>query len=71
MGHSKEKSKLCHAPRQFINDWPEYGLSILSNYYKNVKDEPLIDVLGVSTSGAVFLVAHDYSNIYKTTYNIV
>ena len=30
----------------------------------------MINILGVSTSGAVFLSAHDYSDRYKTGINI-
>jgi hypothetical protein len=35
-----------------------------------VKGMPLINILGVSASGVVFLSDHDYSNIYKTCINI-
>jgi hypothetical protein len=35
-----------------------------------VKGKPLINILGVSASGAVFLSSHDYSDRFKTGINI-
>ena len=35
-----------------------------------MKGKPLINVLGVSATGAVFLLAHDYSDKFKTAMNI-
>ena len=35
-----------------------------------MKGKPLINVLGVSATGAVFLLAHDYSDKFKTGINI-
>ena len=35
-----------------------------------MKGKPLINVLGVSATGAVFLSAHDYSDKFKTGMNI-
>jgi hypothetical protein len=57
--------------RQFTNDRIEYGVSIVSDGWTNVKGEPLMNALGVSTNGVVFLSVHDYSNCYKTSVNIV
>ena len=47
-----------------------YGVSIVSDGWTNVKGKPLIDILGVSATGAIFLSAHDYSDRYKTGLNI-
>jgi hypothetical protein len=66
MGLDKERAKIHNALGQFTNDWTEYGVSIVSDGWTNVKGRPLINVLGVSASGAVFLSAHDYSDHYKT-----
>ena len=35
-----------------------------------MKVKPLINVLGVSATGAIFLSAHDYSDKFKTSMNI-
>jgi hypothetical protein len=48
----------------------KYGVSIVSDGWTNVKGKTLINVLGVSASGAVFLSAHDYLDHYKTSINI-
>ena len=65
-----ERAKINSALGKFTNDWSLYGVSIISNGWTNVKGKPLINILGVSASGAVFLSAHDYSNRYKTGINI-
>ena len=43
---------------------------IVSNGWTNVKGKPLINIIGVSASGVVFLSTHDYSDRYKTDINI-
>ena len=55
---------------QFTNAWNEYGVSIVLDGWTNVKGKPLINVLGVSATGAIFLLAHDYSDKFKTDMNI-
>jgi hypothetical protein len=35
-----------------------------------VKGRPLMNILGVSASGVVFLSIHDYSDLYKICINI-
>ena len=45
-------------------------VSIGCDGWTNVKGKPLINILGVSASGVVFLLAHDYSDRYKTSINI-
>ena len=70
MGLDKEKAKIHNALELFTNAWNDYGVSILSNGWTNVKGKPLINVLGVSTTGAIFLSSHDYSDRFKTGINI-
>ena len=70
MGLDRERAKINSALGKFTNDWSLYGVSIVSDGWKDVKGKPLINILGVSTSGAVFLSAHDYSDCYKTGINI-
>ena len=70
MGLDKEKAKIQNAFGQFTNAWNKYGVSIVSDGWTNVKDKPLINVLGVFATGAVFLSAHDYSDKFKTGMNI-
>ena len=70
MGLDMERAKINSALGKFTNDWSNYGVSVVSYGWTNVKDKPLINILGVSTSGAVFLSAHDYLDRYKTGINI-
>ena len=55
---------------KFTNDCSNYEVSIVSDGWTNVKGKSLINILGVSASGAVFLSAHDYSDCYKISINI-
>jgi hypothetical protein len=55
MGLDRERSKIHNALGQFRNDWTKYGVSKVSDGWTNVKGQPLINVLGVSASGAIFL----------------
>ena len=70
MGLYRERAKINSALGKFTNDWSIYGVSIVSNGWTNVKGKPLINILGVSTSGAIFLLAHDYLDHSKTGINI-
>ena len=70
MGLDKEKANIQNALGQFTNAWNEYGVSIVSDGWTNVKGKPLINVLGVFVTGAIFLSAHDYSDKFKTGMNI-
>ena len=45
-------------------------MSIVSDGWTNVKGKPLINVLGVSATGAIFLSTHDYSDKFKIGMNI-
>ena len=70
VGLDKEKAKIQTALGQFTNEWNDTGVSIVSDGWTNVTGKPLINILGVSASGAVFLSAHDYSDKFKTGLNI-
>ena len=52
------------------SSWNEHGVSIVSNGWTNVKGKPMISVLAVSVSGAIFLSSYDYSDKFKTDINI-
>jgi hypothetical protein len=66
----RERAKIHGALGKISNVWNHHGVSIVSDGWTNVKGRPLINILGVSASGAVFLSTHDYSNCYKTCINI-
>lgn len=70
VGLDKEKAKIQIALGQFTNAWNEYGVFIVSNGWTNVKGKLFINVLGVYTSGAIFLSSHDYSDPFKVDTNI-
>ena len=53
-----------------LNYWSNYGVSIVSDGWTNVKGSPLINIIGVSASDVIFLSVHDYSDRYKTGINI-
>jgi hypothetical protein len=71
LGLDNKRAKIQGALGKFTNEWNINGVSIVSDGWINVKGKPLIDILGVSKSGAIFLSAHDYSDRYKTRIIIV
>ena len=70
MGLDEEKSKIQNALGQFTNASNEYGVSIVSDGWTNVKGKPLINVVGVFVGGAIFLSSHDYLDLFETRINI-
>ena len=70
VGLDRERTKSNSALEKFTNNWSNYGVSIVSDGWTNVKGKPLINILGVSASGAVFLSTRDYSDCYKPSINI-
>jgi hypothetical protein len=66
----REKTKIQAGLSRFTNEWSEVGVSIVSDGWTSVKNQHLINVIGVSASGAVFLAAHDSSSISATSQNI-
>ena len=70
VGLDHEKAKISNSLVRMTNSWNEHGVSIVSNGWTNVKGKPLISVLAMSVSGAIFLSTYDYSNKFKTGINI-
>jgi hypothetical protein len=66
----REKAKIQVGLSRFTNEWSDVGVSIVSDGWTSVRNQHLINVIGVSASGAVFLVAHDSSSISATSQNI-
>ena len=54
----------------FTNEWVDSGVSIVSNGRTSIRNQHLINVLGVFASGAVFITCHDNSSISATSQNI-
>jgi hypothetical protein len=70
LGLDRERAKIHSAIGKFTNSCNHYGVSIVLDGWTNVKANPLINILGVYTSGGVFPLANDYSNRYKIDINI-
>jgi hypothetical protein len=70
LGLDRERAKTQGALGKFTNGWNLHGVSIVSNGWTDMKGRPLINILGVSASGVVFLSTHDYSYHYTTGINI-
>jgi hypothetical protein len=66
----RERVKIQRALTRFTDEWGDFGVSIVSDGWKNVRNQHLINILGVSATGAVFLAAHD-SSIIASSQNIV
>jgi hypothetical protein len=66
----RERAKIQRALTRFIDDWGDFGVSIVSDGWTNVRNQHLINVLGVSATGAVFLAAHDSFSIIVSSQNI-
>jgi hypothetical protein len=59
----REKEKIQRALTRFIDEWSDIGVSIVSDGWTNVRNQHLINVLGVSATGAMFLATHDSFSI--------
>eukprot|EP00253_Pinus_taeda_P019326 PITA_19326 len=70
VGLYHEKAKISHSLNRMTSSWTDHGVSIVSDGWTNVKAKPLISVLVVSVSGAIFLTTHDYSDKFRTAINI-
>jgi hypothetical protein len=66
----REKAKIQTGLSRFTNEWSDVGVSIVSDGWTSVRNQHLINVIGVSASGAMFLAAHDSSSISATSQNI-
>jgi hypothetical protein len=58
-----ERAKIKRALTWLTSDWANFGVSIVSNGWTNVRNQHLINILGVFATGAMFLVTHDSSII--------
>ena len=56
----REKSKVQRALTRFTHEWMDFGVSIISDGWTNIRNQHL-NVCGVSASGAMFLARHDSS----------
>eukprot|EP00253_Pinus_taeda_P025012 PITA_25012 len=70
VGLDHEKAKISLPLNRMTSSWTDHAVSIVSDGWTNVKGKPLISVLVVSVSGAIFLTAHDYSDKFRTAINI-
>jgi hypothetical protein len=66
----RERAKIQRALTRFIDDWGDFGVTIVLDGWKNVRNQHLINVLGVFATAAVFLAAHDSSSIIASCQNI-
>jgi hypothetical protein len=66
----REKAKIQADLSRFTKEWSDVGVSIVSDGWTSVRNQHLINVIGVSASGVVFLAAHDSSSISATSQNI-
>jgi hypothetical protein len=66
----REKTKIQRALTQFIDEWGDYGVSIVSDGWTNVRNQHLINFLGDFATGAIFLAAHYSSSIISSSQNI-
>jgi len=66
----REKTKVQRALTRFTNEWVDCGVSIVSDGWTNIRNQHLINVLGVSAIGAVFITCHDFFSISATSQNI-
>jgi hypothetical protein len=65
-----KKQKIQRALTRFTDEWADVGVSIVSDGWKNVRNQHLINFLGVSITDVVFLVEHDSSSIIASSQNI-
>lgn len=65
----REKAKVQRTLTRFTNEWVDCGVSIVSDRWTNIRNQHLINVLGVSASGAIFITCHD-SSINASSQNI-
>jgi len=67
----REITKFQRALRRFTDEWGDFGVFIVTNGWTNIRNLYLINILGVSTTGAMFLAVHDSSSIIAFAQNIL
>jgi hypothetical protein len=66
----REKPKIQRALTRFTDEWADIGVSIVLDGWTVVRNQHLINVLGVSATGAMFLATYDSSSIIASSQNI-
>ena len=51
--------------------WYKYGVSIVSDGWSNVRENPLTNIIAVNSCSGMFLYAEDYSGVKKIGAKIV
>jgi len=62
----REKAKVQRALTRFTNEWVDCGVSIVLDGWTNIRNQHLINVLGVPASGAVFSTCHLCHKVRRT-----
>ncbi|ERN18979.1 hypothetical protein AMTR_s00194p00028230 [Amborella trichopoda] len=66
----KERSRNDSPLNALRNEWPTYGVSIISNGWSNVKNQSLMNIMVVSGGKAMFVNGYDCSESEHTSQNI-
>ncbi|CAL5373759.1 unnamed protein product [Camellia sinensis] len=66
----KEHKKVQQSLTPLMQDWSTHGVSIISDGWSNLKNQPLINIMAISGGKAIFINGHDVSSIEKTGANI-
>uniref|UniRef100_A0A1S4C2V0 DUF659 domain-containing protein n=1 Tax=Nicotiana tabacum TaxID=4097 RepID=A0A1S4C2V0_TOBAC len=61
----KQKGKGISRPTKSVDTWKRKGLSICSDGWSDVKRRPLINIMGASSGGPIFLKSINLSGIIK------
>lgn len=65
-----EKNKVDREMDDFKQKWPQYGISIISNGWTDVKNQPLINILASNQFGSMFLHALDFVMVERSQKSI-
>ncbi|KAL7233923.1 hypothetical protein ACSBR1_017515 [Camellia fascicularis] len=65
-----EKVRTALLDKEHKKDWSTHGVSIISDGWSNLKNQPLINIMAISGGKAIFINGHDVSSIEKTGANI-
>ncbi|XP_064956803.1 uncharacterized protein LOC135631027 [Musa acuminata AAA Group] len=61
-----ERNKIDRELDDFKQKWPLYGISIVSNGWSDIKNQPLINILASNQFGSMFLHALDFVVVEKS-----
>nr|CAD1829841.1 unnamed protein product [Ananas comosus var. bracteatus] len=65
-----ERNRVEREFDDFRQKWPQYGISILSNGWADIKTQPLINVVASNQFGSMFLHAFDFLAVEKSQKSI-